>query len=224
MKKTLINALCLFIAVLSGICLFILKYQVKEEERQLQKIHREILQNKREIHMLEAEWAHLNDPQRLLELVKSQTNWKTVSADQISTLSDIPLRPELLPAAPEVIETAEEAPQTESEKQTVKEIVSITPAKTNSGKVQEEISKALPVQKADENRNAAASGSHKGAVIGGVWKPAAKQTAGKPTFALKSSKSSSSSKPKPTQKAQESDSLKKGTAALSTLSQQRGKR
>ena len=221
MKKTLINALCLFIAVLSGICLFILKYQVKEEERQLQKIHREILQNKREIHMLEAEWAHLNDPQRLLELVKSQTNWETVSADQISTLSDIPLRPELLPAAPEVIETAEEASQTEPEKQTIKEVVSITPAQTNSVKAPEETSKSLSAPKADENRNTATAAYPKGAVIGGVWKPAAKQTTGKSVFA---SKSSSSSKPRPTQKAHESDSLKKGAAALSTLSQQKGKR
>ncbi len=221
MKKTLINTLCLFIAVLSGICLFILKYQVKEEERQLQKIHREILQNKREIHMLEAEWAHLNDPQRLLELVKSQTNWETVSADQISTLSDIPLRPELLPAAPEVIETAEEAPQTEPEKQTVKEVVSITPAQTNSVKAPEETSKSLSAPKTDENRNTATAAYPKGAVIGGVWKPAAKQTTEKPAFA---SKTSSSSKPKPTQQARESDSLKKGAAALSTLSQQRGKR
>ncbi len=220
MKKTLINALCLFIAVLSGICLFILKYQVKEEERQLQKIHREILQNKREIHMLEAEWAHLNDPQRLLELVKSQTNWETISANQISILSDIPLRPELLPAAPEVIETEEEAHQAEPEKQTVKEVVSITPAKPTAVKAQEETSKPLSAKKADEPDAASTlvQPKGKGAVIGGVWKPAVKQATVKPAFASKPSKS------KPIQKTRESDSLKKGTAALSTLSQQRGKR
>ncbi len=213
MRKILINALCLFIAVLSGICLFLLKYQVKEEERQLQKIHREILQNKREIHMLEAEWAHLNDPQRLLELVQSQTNWETISAKQISALSDIPLRPELLPAAPEVIEIAKEATKSEPEKQSVKEVVSITSAQKQLSQKKEE-SKFSSLNKTDVSSTVSSKSiKPKGAIVGGVWKPNTHQSTAK-------SISKPLSKPKP----YESDSLKKGTAALSTLSQQKEKR
>ena len=73
MKKIIVNAFFLLVALLSGISLFVLKYQVKAEERHLHQIHREILQNNREIHMLEAEWAYLNSPSRLKELVKTQT-------------------------------------------------------------------------------------------------------------------------------------------------------
>ncbi len=219
MRKTLINALCLFIAVLSGICLFILKYQVKEEERLLQKIHREILQNKREIHMLEAEWAHLNDPQRLLELVQSQTNWERISAKQISMLSDIPLRPELLPKAPEVIEIAEETQKAEPEKQSVKEIVTIASSQKNPVKKQEE-SKTVHLDKKNNMSETVSktSAQPKGAVVGGVWKPSTRQSTSNSLVASGAKKSTAQQKPR------ESDSLKKGSAALSTLSQHKEKR
>lgn len=92
MKKLIINSICLFIAVISGVLLFVLKYQVKEQETILHQIHRQILRNKREIHMLEAEWAHLNDPQRLQELVAAQTSWQTIQAHQIVKISDLPMR------------------------------------------------------------------------------------------------------------------------------------
>ncbi len=94
MFKILFNAFCLMIALLSGVSLFVLKYHVKAEEELLQKTHREILQTKREIHMLEAEWAYLNDPQRLLALVQSQTDWRVIAPKQLVTLTDIPLRPD----------------------------------------------------------------------------------------------------------------------------------
>lgn len=100
MKKLIINSICLLIALISGVGLFVLKYQVKDEENTLNRIHREILKNKREIHMLEAEWAHLNDPQRLQELVAAQTNWQTIKAEQIARLTEIPMRPPMMSKEP----------------------------------------------------------------------------------------------------------------------------
>lgn len=108
MIKIVFNSFCLAIALISGISLFVLKYQVKAEEKQLQTIYREILQNKREIHMLEAEWAYLNDPQRLQALVHSQTNWQTIGPKQIVILSDIPMRPAEQKDEPEIIQTETE--------------------------------------------------------------------------------------------------------------------
>lgn len=93
MKKVFINSFFIAIAILSGALLFVLKYHVKSQETELNRIHKEILKNKREIHMLEAEWAHLNDPQRLRELVKTQTNWQIIGADQIVEMDIIPMRP-----------------------------------------------------------------------------------------------------------------------------------
>ena len=92
MKKMLINGICLLIAILSGVGLFVLKYQVKAQESVLKSIHQDILKNKREMHMLEAEWAHLNDPARLQKLVMEQTNWVNIQSQQLIKLDDIPLK------------------------------------------------------------------------------------------------------------------------------------
>ncbi len=92
MKKFLINLIFLLIAVLSGIALFTLKYQVKEKETELKQIHVNILKTKRDLHMLEAEWAYLNDPQRLKEIVTTQTNWKVIQSNQLVKLDDLPVK------------------------------------------------------------------------------------------------------------------------------------
>lgn len=92
MKKFLINAVFLLIAVLSGVILFTLKYHVKEMENELKEIHIDILKTKRELHMLEAEWAHLNDPKRLKALVTTQTDWEIIKSDQLVGLDDLPVK------------------------------------------------------------------------------------------------------------------------------------
>ncbi len=105
MIKLIFNAFCLTVVLISGISMFFLKYQVKDAERELKVIHRDILQTKREIHMLEAEWAHLNDPARLLTLVKSETNWQVIAPEQLVSLSDIPMRSVQSDGEVEIIET-----------------------------------------------------------------------------------------------------------------------
>ncbi len=95
MKKFLINSIFLLVAVLSGVGLFVLKYQVKEKETELRLLHLDILKIKRELHMLEAEWAHLNDPKRLKALVTSQTDWEVITSNQLVELEDLPLKEEV---------------------------------------------------------------------------------------------------------------------------------
>ncbi len=128
MVKIIFNGFCLLIALLSGISLFVLKYHVKAEEELLQKTHREILQTKREIHMLEAEWAYLNDPQRLLALVESQTDWQVIAPKQLVTLTDIPMRPE--DTSDEIDVAVEKA--VDPVKKVQKEFVKIAPRNTLS--------------------------------------------------------------------------------------------
>ena len=118
------------LALISGVSLFVLKYHVKELEETLKTTHREILQTKRDIHMLEVEWAHLNDPAILLDIVQKHTDWEIISPKQISMLSDIPMKPVLLPQEPEVInqKTQNETSKT-SEKTTVKEKIKVVVVK-----------------------------------------------------------------------------------------------
>ncbi len=92
MKRWLFNALCVLVAVLSGVLAFVLKYQVIEKEEALDALHRQILVDKKAIHMLKAEWTHLNDPGRLRELIATQTDFKPIVAAQIISWDAVPFK------------------------------------------------------------------------------------------------------------------------------------
>ncbi|MGN1063642.1 MAG: hypothetical protein ACI4QM_04905 [Alphaproteobacteria bacterium] len=92
MKRWLFNMLCLLIAVLSGVGMFLLKYQVIDKEEELFRLHRQIAADKREIHMLQGDWASLNDPERLRMLVEKQTNLKHFKASQVIDAARVPMR------------------------------------------------------------------------------------------------------------------------------------
>lgn len=53
------------LAVLVGIALFQVKYEVQSLEDELRQLNADILHEQEQIHVLRAEWAHLNRPQRL---------------------------------------------------------------------------------------------------------------------------------------------------------------
>ncbi len=92
MKRWLFNALCVLVAVLSGVLAFVLKYQVIAKEEALDALHRQILVDKKAIHMLKAEWTHLNDPSRLRELVATQTTFEPIVASQIVSWEAVPFK------------------------------------------------------------------------------------------------------------------------------------
>lgn len=73
------------------------KYEVIEKQEKLKEIYRQILDDKREIHMLQAEWMYLNDPQRLKKLVSVQTGLQPFSRNQIISLSELPDAPPPVP-------------------------------------------------------------------------------------------------------------------------------
>jgi hypothetical protein len=97
MRRWVINLLFLILAVAAGVQLFVLKYRVIDKEDELKAIHRQILNDSREIHMLKADWALLNDPVRLRALVK-QTDFKSIGANQVKEWRDVPLKPAPIPA------------------------------------------------------------------------------------------------------------------------------
>lgn len=92
MRQWFVNLFFLCLAIISGVQLFVLKYRVMDKEEELKTIHRQILNDSREIHMLKADWALLNDPDRLRELVKNQTDFKPIGAAQIVYMDMLPLR------------------------------------------------------------------------------------------------------------------------------------
>ena len=82
MKKSTFNLICLSVAILAGIGMFLLKYHVLDQEKELAELRRQIMADRRELHLLKADWAVLTDPQHLRQLIQD-TNLKPFQAKQI---------------------------------------------------------------------------------------------------------------------------------------------
>ena len=84
-----------FLALVVGFALFKVKYKVVDIEQQLAQAKSLIQQEQENIHMLQAEWSHLNDPKRLQTLAK-QLDIGPVATTQVIALlphrgADLPL-------------------------------------------------------------------------------------------------------------------------------------
>jgi hypothetical protein len=87
--------LALLLAAALSLILFVVKYQVSDLEQELTELDRAIVQERRAIHVLKAEWSHLNDPARLAGLVERHLELAPVSPDQLGTLRELPARPDM---------------------------------------------------------------------------------------------------------------------------------
>ena len=92
MKQSSFNLMCLGIAVLSGVGMFLLKYHVLAQEKELSKLRHQMVEDNRELHMLRADWAFLTDPQHLRQLIK-ETDLKPFMAKQIVTPEELEDKP-----------------------------------------------------------------------------------------------------------------------------------
>ena len=95
MKQSTFNLICLAVAVISGIGMFLLKYHVLDQEKELAQLRRQIVLDRRELHLLKAGWAVLTDPQHLRELIK-ETNLKPLQAKQIVHPAELEDRPAMV--------------------------------------------------------------------------------------------------------------------------------
>lgn len=87
----------LFVILAGGISavLFSVKYQVHELEDNHARLLKELDQERRALHVLNAEWATLNDPRRLQNLANEHLGLAPVPPRQVvhpDAVLDIPLR------------------------------------------------------------------------------------------------------------------------------------
>jgi len=80
------------LAVVVGISLFLLKYQVQALEDQLHATTAQIQRDKSAIRVLQAEWTYLNDPGRLRRLSEQHLGFTAPAATQIITISQLPFK------------------------------------------------------------------------------------------------------------------------------------
>ena len=84
----------MILAITAGTGLFVLKYEVRAMEEHLVQIEQQTLNNLGAVHVLKAEWSHLNQPTRLEDLGRRLLSLEPVIALQSVSISEIPMRPE----------------------------------------------------------------------------------------------------------------------------------
>jgi len=87
----------LFLLLAAGISmvLFSVKYQVRDLEEAHKRLTRELDEEQRELHVLHAEWATLNDPKRIQELASMHLGMSPIPPSAVvgpDAMMDIPVR------------------------------------------------------------------------------------------------------------------------------------
>jgi hypothetical protein len=77
------------ISFVIGLSLFRLKYKVMSLEQHHNHVKKSINENMEIIHVLKAEWAHLNDPKRLQELSEKYLEINTLQKTQLISFADV---------------------------------------------------------------------------------------------------------------------------------------
>lgn len=88
--KTASYILLIAIPCLLGFGILVMKNQVQGLERELVSINKTIQDDIKTIHVLKAEWSHLNNPSRLRRLAEKHILLNPVQAEQIINYSALP--------------------------------------------------------------------------------------------------------------------------------------
>lgn len=89
--KSATLALWVTLTFLLGSGLLVMKNQVQTLENRLVSINKGIEDDIKTIHILQAEWSHLNSPSRLRKLAEKHISLNPVRAEQIINYSQVPL-------------------------------------------------------------------------------------------------------------------------------------
>jgi hypothetical protein len=85
MRRT--TTLFFFLAFAIGFILFKVKYEVVEIEDKITQTLRHMKRERETLHVLKAEWSHLNEPQRLQKLAEKFLDIQPMKATQIASLN-----------------------------------------------------------------------------------------------------------------------------------------
>ncbi len=87
MRRPTLLFVCITAVV--GLGLFQLKYQVMNLEKDHNRIRKNIRETNEAIHVLKAEWAHLNDPRRLQNLCERYLSITPIKGSQLVSLQQV---------------------------------------------------------------------------------------------------------------------------------------
>lgn len=84
--------LWMFLAAMTGVMTYVVKQCVLAVEKDLRRAESDVYRLQESLHILRAEWAYLNDPVRLQQLVESHLNHGSPTLYQLADLQDLPDR------------------------------------------------------------------------------------------------------------------------------------
>lgn len=92
MNSTKIAVICLWstLTLFMTFGTFVMKNRVQDLEKELIAINQTIKEDIKTIHILKAEWSHLNNPERLRNLAQKHIALNPVKAEQIINYSSLP--------------------------------------------------------------------------------------------------------------------------------------
>ena len=94
--KTATLSLWVTLTCLVGFGMFVMKNQVQTLENELNRINRSIQDDVKSIHVLKAEWSHLNSPSRLKTLANKHILLNPGKPEQIINYSALPLEGDII--------------------------------------------------------------------------------------------------------------------------------
>jgi hypothetical protein len=84
------GALALMLLGAAALALYQLKYEVAALEAEHTRLANELASEQEAIHVLKAEWAFLDRPDRLAELASTHLDLVPLGADKVVNISDLP--------------------------------------------------------------------------------------------------------------------------------------
>ncbi|WP_417485860.1 cell division protein FtsL [Maricaulis sp.] len=97
MIRTL-NAIAFVVAAALAVALYIAKAEAKSSQERLEDIQAQLVEERRQINVLNVEIAHLEDPERLRALARRYLGFEPLDPSREVALSDLPLLSDPRPA------------------------------------------------------------------------------------------------------------------------------
>lgn len=102
----------ILMAAAISVALFVVKYRVQDLEAEFRDVNRQISTSEEDLHVLRAEWSHLNQPHRLRQLAGQYLEIGPLDAKRVGDaehiLGELPEREELAETAEgDAVETVE---------------------------------------------------------------------------------------------------------------------
>ena len=116
------------LVVAAGLLLYKVKHDVRDLEEELAALNRAIVERRDRIHVLEAEWSLLNEPERLRDLASRHLALAPLRADQLARASEALPRLALAPAPPV---PAADQPATVAQSAPAAELPAVTAARAS---------------------------------------------------------------------------------------------